>query len=168
MKRIVGEHLIGEAPATEDAQHNTDLIVLRLEAVRVACRVRQYRYFADYPDEFTIRSKRPSDVKTELAKVLEGWGDYLLYAFADQSEQHLAAWMLGDLRVFRLWFQRECYRLPAHSMPGLERRNGDGSSTFRAFSLPDLPTDFVVARHRPTTPIESEVDDLAVWWAPAP
>ena len=48
IKRILGEHLISEPPIEEDMQHNTDLIVLRLNAVRIACRIRTYGYFAAY------------------------------------------------------------------------------------------------------------------------
>ena len=59
----------------EDAERNTDLIVLKLDAVRIACRVRNHEYITRYGDEFTIRAERPSGVKTELAKIIDGWGD---------------------------------------------------------------------------------------------
>ena len=48
IKRILGEHLIAEPPVEEDAERNTDLIVLRLDAVRIACRVRKFQYLALY------------------------------------------------------------------------------------------------------------------------
>jgi len=35
IKRILGEHLIGAAPQEDDQERNTDLIVLRMEAVRL-------------------------------------------------------------------------------------------------------------------------------------
>lgn len=144
MKEIAGRHLIGEAPAYEDARHNTDLIVLKLDAVRIACRVRRASYRERYGNEFTIRATRPSGTQTELAKILEGWGDYVLYGF-EGTEDRLSAWMLGDLRIFRLWFVRY---LAAHqgNTPGQERANGDGSSRFRSFQVSDLPDDFIVAR----------------------
>lgn len=143
LKRIVGEHLIGEAPAEEDAERNTDLIVLRLEAVRVACRIRHWQYIHDYGDEFTIRASRPSGAKTEMRKLVEGFGDYILYAFADEKEEHLAAWLLGDLSLFRGWFAEQLMRIG--KAPGTRRHNGDGTS-FYAFNILDLPADFVVAR----------------------
>lgn len=80
IKRVCANYLIGEAPTEEDMQHNTDMIVLRLEPVRVACRVRRsvgkngVDYLARYPDEFTIRYVRPSGVDTEMQKMLSGWG----------------------------------------------------------------------------------------------
>lgn len=144
MKRIVGEYLIGEAPADEDRDHNTDLIVLRLEAIRVACRVRQHKYLERYGDEFTVRTARPSGSDTELSKLLAGWGDYVLYGFATEDSEGLAAWVLGDLSVFRLWHHR---RLAVDGQaPGVTQNNGDGSSTFRAYRIDELPDDFVVAR----------------------
>jgi hypothetical protein len=90
IKRILGEHLIGEPPMEEDAERNTDLIVLRMDAVRIGCRVRKHKYRDSYQDEFTIRAGRPSGVKTELAKIIEGWGDYFFYGFSNEDETGLA------------------------------------------------------------------------------
>lgn len=148
MKGIVGANLIGEAPEEEDRHRNTDLIVLRLETIRVACRARQHHYLADYRDEFTIRQSRPSGVDSELLKIMKGWGDYLLYGFAADTGDRLCAWMLGDLRVFREWYYRY---MKDHNgdEPGERRVNGDGSSAFRAFKIVDLPTSFIVERHVP-------------------
>ena len=42
-------------PVEEDMRHNTDLIVLRLDAVRIGCRVRRYQYVHSFGGEFTIR-----------------------------------------------------------------------------------------------------------------
>src|SRR5215831_10674635 len=88
MRSIVGEALIGPAPKEEDQKHNTDLIVLRLEAVRIACRVRDWRYLERYADEFTIRQSRPSGVDSELGKIMFGWGDYILYGFGDLAQSN--------------------------------------------------------------------------------
>lgn len=151
IKRVCANYLIGEAPIQEDMERNTDLIVLRLDPVRVACRLRRFDYLARYPDEFTIRSGRPSGVQTELQKLLSGWGDYLFYGFASADGTSLAAWMLGDLSVFRLWHHRQ---LLAGKRPWQNQNNGDGSSTFCAYTVADLPPSFVVSRvrvaqHRP-------------------
>ena len=45
IKMILGLHLIGEPPIEEDCERNTDLIVLKMEPVRIACRIRKYKYF---------------------------------------------------------------------------------------------------------------------------
>lgn len=143
IKRILGEYLIGEAPFQEDAQRNTDLIVLRLDPVRIACRIRRNEYLS-YQDEFTIRSGRPSGQKTELSKVIEGWGDYFFYGFSDAAETSLVRWTLADLRVFRLRFAMSL-QANAGAVPGKEKPNQDGSSVFRVFKWRDFPDNFIVA-----------------------
>ena len=146
MKRIIGENLIAEASAFEDQQHNTDLIVLHLGAVRVACRVRRHHYLSKYGDEFTIRTDRTSGAKTELSKLIEGFGDYFLYGFSDESETYLCQWFLGDLKAFRLWLFR--YMATNHGkMPGFKGKNVDHkASTFYAFKVAEV-NGFVKARH---------------------
>lgn len=146
IKSILGVHLIGEPPIEEDAERNTDLMVLRMDAVRIGCRVRKHKYAASYPDDFTMRSGRPSGAKTELTKVIEGWGDYFFYGFSDPLEQSLAGWILGDLRVFRLWFATSLSAMAAGQAPGVHKINRDGSSSFRVFSVNDLPPEFIVGR----------------------
>jgi hypothetical protein len=146
VKRICADHLIGEAPEREDRHHNTDLIVLELRPVRVSCRLRRNEDLHRYnrANEFTIRAARPSGAETELQKVLSGWGDYLFYGFASPDGDELAAWLLGDLSVFRLWHHRE---LAAGRKPWVdEQSNKDGSSKFFAYRIDALPADFEVAR----------------------
>jgi len=143
IKRILGEHLISEPPIEEDAEHNTDLMVLRLDAVRIACRIRKYDYLKIYGNEFTIRAGLPSGAKTELTKIIEGWGDYFFYAFCDEQEEHLAKWSLCNLNVFRLWFNRQIIK--NKELPGDKIPNRDNSSYFMAFTFSDLPEDFVIA-----------------------
>lgn len=143
IKRILGEHLIAEPPIEEDAERNTDLMVLRLDAVRIGCRVRKHGYLRDYGDEFTIRAGRPSGAKTELTKIIEGWGDYFFYGFSDADERQLARWFLGDLTALRLYINRYMYS-NGGALPGTGRGNADGSSSFRAFKHGDIPG-FVIA-----------------------
>ena len=145
IKGIIGAHLITEPPFEEDAERNTDLMVLRLDAIRIGCRVRKFKFSDAYPDEFTIRTVRPSGTQTELGKIIEGWGDYFFYGFADAQESGLFSWALCDLKVFRSWFSRELVR-DKGKMPGQQRSNHDGSSSFAAFDIKDLPESFVVAR----------------------
>lgn len=151
IKRILGEHLLMAAPRVEDVERATDLMAITLtlpEGLRVACRIRrgdQLRRDTSWGEEFTLRSGRPNGVKTELAKILEGWGSHLFYAFADGE---ILSWLLADLKVFRLWFYRH---LATHggAMPGKEIANRDHSSTFLAIPIEDLPPEFVLARALP-------------------
>lgn len=146
IKQILGLYLIAEPPIEEDQERNTDLMVLKMDTIRVGCRVRKHEYFQKYPHDFTIRAGRPSGVKTELAKILEGWGQYLFYGFCDPDENRLQAWRLIDLNVFRLWFNRETGKLDRHAWPGTGRDNHDGSSVFRAFNIKSMPTEMVKAQ----------------------
>jgi hypothetical protein len=137
-------HLIGEPPEEEDVERNTDLIVLKMEAVRIACRVRRNKYFQEYPNDITIREGRPSGTKTELTKICEGWGDYFFYGFADEDENRLVAWKLCDLKAFRIWFVR--YLAGNKGLiPGISRMNGDGSSSLRVFNAERIP-EFIIAK----------------------
>lgn len=145
VKRILGEYLIGEAPHEEDRKHNTDLIVLHMAAIRIACRIRRHKYLERYADEFTIRQGVATGAKTELTKIIEGWGDYMFYGFADKQEQALAAWSLIDLKPFRLWLNRELCRKHG-ALPGVVRTNIDGMTSLRAFRLCELPPEAIVAR----------------------
>ena len=140
MKSILGRLFIGEAPKEEDAWHNTDLIVLKLEPLRFACRVRRYKYYGAFKNEFTFRAAIPNNGKTELAKIIEGYGDYFFYGFASEDESHLHSWIIGDLKVFRLWFNR-C--LTIGNLPWERKSNNDGSSDFLVFKLTDLPKEFI-------------------------
>lgn len=160
IKQILGLHLIAESPIEEDQKRNTDLIVLRLDAIRIGCRVRRTKgkpftdardgyerqrdYLKEYGDEFTIRLSRPSGNETELAKIISGWGDYFFYGFGDEESGTLARWGLGDLRVFRRWFAGYMAR-NGGKWPGVTKRNRDGSSELRAFKWRDPPSSFVVA-----------------------
>lgn len=150
VKSICGRFLIGEAPTEEDTQRNTDLIVLRLDAIRIGCRIRSASYIEQYGDEFTIRESLSSGTKTELVKIIEGWGDYFFYAFADEQDDRLAAWLLGDLHVFRSWIFEQT-RINGGRLPGNSFTNGDGRSTLRAFAIADLPSAFIIGQ-KPAPP----------------
>ena len=124
--------MIGEASVEDDQLKNTDLIVLELKGYRIGCRVRKHFYFKQYPNDFTIRCSRPSGVSTEFDKIMEGWGDYLFYAFANKEENRLIAWKLIDLKQFREYVDRY-WKENNGIIPGKEISNTDGSSVFRAF-----------------------------------
>ena len=148
MKRICGENLIGEPPVAEDQERNTDLMVLKMEAVRIAARVRHPDAWLKWPNEFTIRMGRPTGTKTEFTKIMEGWGDYLLYGFADPTETHLIAWRLISLNEFRIWIVRYMFE-HGGKLPGSAQKNTDGSSDFHAFPLWEAPTSLLLADHDP-------------------
>lgn len=136
---IIGRHLVIQAPLELDRQENTDLMVLGRE-VRVAVRIRANSYEDRYGDEFTLRSSRPSGAKTELQKVLDGFGDYFLYGFRSRYEPgRMSSWVLGDLEAFRRWYAEQ------EGQRGTSIRNGD-ETWFRAFRIDEMPDDFIVER----------------------
>ena len=158
IKKILGEYLIAEPPPEEDMERNTDLTVLKLDAVRVGCRIRKYKYLEKYSDQFTIREGRPNGTKTELTKIIEGWGDYFFYGFSNQEESRLEQWILGDLKKFRIYLIRNMAKNQG-IMPGENRNNLDGSSSFRAFKYKDIP-DFIIAKsQQKVNPLKIIIDE---------
>ena len=135
IKKILGENLIKEAPLEEDKNHNTDLMVLTLGAIRVGCRVRKYEYFLKYPNDITIRSERTYG-KTELAKIISGWGNYFFYGFSNENETNLISWKLLSLNEFRLWFNYEIIK--TKKIPGNKQHNKDNSADFIAFDTTQM------------------------------
>jgi hypothetical protein len=132
IKRIICPYLLEEAAPEADAKEATDLVGKHL---RIACRVRHVDYWKRYPDQFTIRSRRDSGAKTELAKILDGHGDWMFYGFHDEGDT-IRQWYLIDLHAFRWhWVMfRDCVN--SQEIP-----NGDGTY-FRAFwirSFPEFP-----------------------------
>ena len=143
IKRILGEHFIGEPPIKEDIHRNTDLMVLNMTGLRFGCRVRKEKYYENYKDEFTLRCKVYNGGKTELTKIIEGWGDYFFYGFANES--CVFHWKIGDMKEFRLWFSRRLAKNNGR-VPGELRSNHDKSSDFMVFRWPELPPKFIYAQ----------------------
>lgn len=136
VKQIGGPHILEEAPLDIDQHEATDFMVLRARDLRIACRIRKYQYFSRWPWEFTIRSLRETGSKTELAKILEGWGDLAFYAFAAPRGPDFVRWTLFDLDVFREAFRR--------GMCGSKNSNHDGTY-FHSFDFRKMPPNMVRA-----------------------
>ena len=138
--------IITEASRQEDMAHNTDLVVVVVGASKIACRIRSENFMRYYPDEFTIRSEVVSGAKTELEKVLEGWGDYYLYGFGNEKTKGLLLWHICRYDIFRAWHKRELAELPEGCLPGIEgcAHNYEGNR-FRRYQWTDLPDGFVIA-----------------------
>lgn len=144
IKAILGMHIIGEAPYEEDAHRNTDLIVLKMEAIRIAVRMRTYKNFEKYPNDFTIRVGRDSGNETEMRKIMKGFGNLMFYGFEDQDGLRVGHWTIIDLDVFRgtVWDRY----LRTKELPGFEKRNTDRSSDFRVFRFAEFPPTLIRAQ----------------------
>ena len=117
-----------------------------------ACQIRRASNYEKYKNEFTIRSKRPSGNKTELRKIIEGWGDYFFYGFSNKDETALHSWFIGDLSVFRVWFVSELYKKGIdnnYALPWIEKENHDKSSSFFIFNITAIGDDFIKAIKTP-------------------
>jgi len=144
IRALVGPLLLGPAPLERDINEATDLIVMRARDMKIAVRLRRPGYAGRYPSQFTIRSHRASGMKTELAKIVEGWGDWLFYGHAD-GQTGISEWVLIDLHHLRASFIRNPSLLhtPDDVASG-KRANGDGTS-FVWFDAKFLPSHVVVA-----------------------
>src|SRR6266436_1210910 len=125
IRQIVGPHLLVPAPLELDVQETTDLLVFRARDMRVATRI---RFNAEsWPYDFTIRARRDNGTKTELSKIVEGWGDWLFYGHA-AGETTIGLWWIIDLASFRAALIR---RRQLH-LRIVDKANGDGTY-FKAF-----------------------------------
>lgn len=140
LRYIVGPLLVEPSSLVQDQEQAADLVVFTARSVTIACRVRRPGYSEMYPYDFTIRSWRPTGVKTELAKINEGWGDWFVYAHANPDELNLDRWMVLDLDVFRsAWANDRRVQLAP------ERPNRTDGTKFRAFDVRWFAPDIVIA-----------------------
>ena len=115
-----------DASVTSDSidRNNATDMVVQLSGSNVAIRLRRA---SCKKRDFTIRSKRRSGYKTELHKLMEGFGDLYLYGWVNANER-IEEWILIDLdelREKRLWSGKK------------EIPNGDGT-WFIAIEIDEL------------------------------
>ena len=82
--------------------------------------------------EFTIRSKSEYNKRTEIHKILDGFGDWMFYGFTKGDE--VIFWSIIDLDVFRNNYEY------AHCT---EKSNYDGTK-FTAFNIGTFPPSIIV------------------------
>ena len=145
IKDTIGGHLLKASPDPLDWHHATDLMMLDARDIRIAARVRRHGYARRFPHEFTLRSRLPSGAETELAKVVDGKGDWLFYGHANAAGTGFDAWWLIDLRAFRAGLIRS--KRNGHPIRCGDKRNPDGT-WFKWFDIRSFPDDppLVVAR----------------------
>lgn len=155
IRAIVGPRLLVESPLEVDTKQAADLIVLKARDMTVAARVRRAGYAERYPWDFTLRSRRDSGAKTEFRKIVEGWGDWLLYGHEGEKSR-LARWLLIDLHELRAEMIYDAHR-PSRRLPDPMKpiANGDGTH-FIAYNVRRLPSRIVVASSHPIPRPQSE------------
>jgi hypothetical protein len=85
-----------------DLKKGTDFLIFNIKPFKIGVRLRRYSYYTGiYKNQFTIRWRLPSGVKTEIHKIRHGYVDYILYGFIDQNEKQIIQYFIGDLNMFR-------------------------------------------------------------------
>lgn len=128
-----------------DMRHATGLVMLVAKDLHIAARIRRPGYAQSFPNQFTICAQLPSGAETELAKTVNGKGDWLFYGHSDATDTRIEQWWLIELTAFRAG-------LIGHANNGPRIRcgnktNPDGSR-FKWFDIGSFPDDLplVVAR----------------------
>lgn len=107
IREIIGPLVLREGTLHEDQHEATDLIVLRAEGLRIACRLRRPGYAEKYAYDVTITAKRESGAACEWDKlILGGFGDWFFYGHATQEIAkggNIIPRHLIDLNVARPW-----------------------------------------------------------------
>lgn len=140
IKQIVGPLLLATASYEQDAKEATDLVVLRADGLRIGCRVRRPGYDKRYPWDFTIRYHRETGSETELAKIQDGWCDWLFYGHAPT----LHRWFVVNLDSFRHHLAFNLWPIKYEDKP-----NGDGTwlRAYNVTSFPDKPPITIASSH---------------------
>lgn len=146
IRRIVGPHLLVPSSMEVDTKQAADLIVLKARDMTIAARVRRHGYAYKYGYEFTVRSERDSGAKTELAKLQDGFGDWMFYGHASVKAGEIGRWMLIDLHAWRARLMRCGYKDGWHSLAE-HKSNGDGTHFF-AFDVRLFIPSIVIAESK--------------------
>ncbi len=133
IKSIVGPHLLSVSTFEQDTQQATDLVVLNAGAVAIACRIRRPGYTQHYGHQFTVRERSRNGGESELAKIKQGFADWMFYGHAATTPGQLAKWWLLSLDAFRFHIKHS-RRVIGHDCLA----NGDGTR-FIAFDIPSFP-----------------------------
>jgi len=101
MKAICGHELF-KHDVYRDLNEATDLYI---GETCIACRVRKYpdaRFLSQRLREFTVRLTSNGRTRnSELAKIMNGYANFMLYAMADKTDSRIYAWTLISLDHFR-------------------------------------------------------------------
>ena len=138
IKSILMENLgkivnINIADQEQDMKRATDFVIT-MTGGDVAVRIRRDGYYKFH--DFTIRSSKPSGHKTELQKIIDGYGDFYLYCWTVGDD--IKKWVLINLEKLRI--------SGILNKPRREIQNTDGSSNFIAIGLDELGDSIIAER----------------------
>lgn len=140
VKSRLGRALLREGSWEEDAKEATDLIVLKMDPIRVGCRIRKFEWLP-CEGEFTLRYELPSGMPTEYEKIVLGFGTHFFYGFAgpEHMKPALAAWMILDLDVFRA----------EEGFSEWQQKSDSYGILFRVYHVDKFSPDLVIERRHP-------------------
>jgi hypothetical protein len=105
LREIIGPLILRPSTLAEDTTEATDLIVLKAEGIRIACRLRKPGYADAFGKQVTITCRRETGSKCEWDKMILGdWGDWFFYGHATAltpDDGHIRPWTLIDLQKMR-------------------------------------------------------------------
>ena len=139
VKKLIGPYLLEVSPFKVDTEQASDLVVLQNKSIKVACRLRRPPFAEKYGGQFTIRFHRTNRIKTEFAKIIDGWADWLFYGHVN-DEGCIHAWWLLSLDIFRATLIRD-----PDSIRCEHKRNRDGTTEFMAYDIASFPSGLVIA-----------------------
>jgi hypothetical protein len=134
IKSILGCYFFRQ-DAWQDRQEATDFAVFTAEPVKVAVRLRRYKFMLEYPHQFTIRWKLASGTPTEIDKIRQGMVGYMFYGFVSEDEGHIVQYTLCDLRIFQAHEPKPCCTKP---------NRDEDDSWLAAYGFPQFPSAFVL------------------------
>ena len=127
----------------DDLRRATDLMVLTFRAMRLAVRVRDYKNLESYSGSFTIRThSRSGNPNSEALKLRQGYGDFLLYAWASPDNTNLEAGAVIDLHVWR----KHEFAAPHEEWCNGPKSGGHDLSAFNSYAFADFPDELLVYR----------------------
>lgn len=136
---IMGTIMVRPANISQDRKYNCDY---KAEPADISCRIRRYKHFQRFGDEFTIRMSRPNGSPSELRKLMMGYGDFCFYAYANEDESGFHRWTIIDLHALRDYLFTRL--MMDDKLPGIVVPAGDNSAEFLSLKLSDLPPNVIV------------------------
>ena len=133
IKAILGCQFITQV-VDHDLHNATDFEMFIVKPFTVGVRLRRFKYYRAFKDQFTIRWAVSSGAMTEIDKIRSGLVDYILYGFVNKEEDKIIQYFIGDLTLFR----------KNEPKPVGIFDNGPGDSKLAAYSLNALPPEFVL------------------------
>ncbi len=131
----------------QDKLEATDLLLGKLT---IAVRVRDAfktngkgePYFKAYKNEMTLRGRIPGHLGTELDKIIDGYGDYMFYGWADTDSGSIMAWTIIDLAAFRA----HVASVGKENLKATHNQNIKADSTYYAIDINMLSLNCIFAR----------------------